>query len=113
MHGCSLDLKAALHVNSALTPKMREHINKTRWTKRQHKLPAQLCGYSFDLNRDGVQELFIHTGECGTNRDPNLLAIRFVDGKAEIIAAIQGSFGLIKRENDWDDIVEFNLSGPT
>lgn len=35
-----------------------------------------------------------------------------VEGKAEIIAAIQGSFGLIRRENDWDDIVEFNFSGP-
>jgi hypothetical protein len=32
-----------------------------------------------------------------------MLVIRIVEGKAEIIAAIQGSFGLIKRENDWDE----------
>jgi hypothetical protein len=71
-----------------------------------------LSGYSFDLNGDGVREHFVHTGECGADGDPNMLVLQIDGDRAEIIAAIQGSFGLIEREGDWADIVEFNFSGP-
>ena len=112
MYACSMDMKAALFIEPILTPEMREHINKSRWTKGQHKLPASLSGYSFDLNGDGVREHFVHTGECGADEDPNMLVLQIAGDRAEIIAAIQGTFGLIEREGDWADIVEFNFSGP-
>lgn len=103
----SLDPKqTTLEGPDAINPERRERINKLRWTKGQHRLPETIAGSRFDLNKDGTPELIILTGE-GHAFAPNRLVVRIDSGKTEIIGAFHGSFGLVRREEGWDDIVVF------
>jgi hypothetical protein len=95
------DSKQAVFPQEAITADMRKHINAARWSKGQHKLPDVLIGWEFDLNKDGVVEFIIETGEWGGHQ----LVLRILNGNADIIGALGGSFGLIRRENGWDEIV--------
>jgi hypothetical protein len=103
----SEDMKQAILTfgeNGPITPEVREHINRTRWSKGQHKLPEEIIGSRFDLNNDGTDELILETG---TN-DPtgqHRLVVRIENNRAEILLAFQGSFVLVKREGAWDDIL--------
>lgn len=108
MYVSSMELKAALlFTRGAEPPGLREHINKTRWTKGQHKLPDSPGGYHFDLNGDGIEEIFIETGEYDGSLNMGVLVVRMDRGKPEIICALKGSFGLVRRDGAWHDIVEF------
>ncbi len=108
MYFHSYDGKRVVGMRDALSEKDRERVNKARWARGQHQLPDDIGQLQFDLNGDGVNEMIVETG----NDDPaglgGHLVLRFDRGKCEIILAFHGSFGLIRREGEWDDIVVYS-----
>ncbi len=106
MYFVTWDAKQAFLPQSAISDEMRKHINSARWPKGQHKLPQYLTGWRFDLDKDGADEVILDTGSpYGSS-----LVLRIQGGRAEIVGAFNGSFGLIRREKHWDDIVVFSFA---
>ncbi len=50
-------------------------------------------------------EWIVRTGEGDPSGSHSALILRISDGKAEIIGAFRGSFGVVTREGEWDDII--------
>lgn len=104
MYFVTWDAKQAVFPQEKISTEMRKHINSVRWSKGQHHLPEQLEGWLCDLNKDGKDEAIIETDQAAGDH----LVLRIEDERAEIIGTFRGSFGLIRRQGDWDDIVEFS-----
>jgi hypothetical protein len=104
MYFVTWDAKQAVFPQEKISGEMRKRINSVRWSKGQHHLPAQLEGWFLDLNKDGVDEAIIETGQAAGDH----LVLRIEGERAEIIGTFRGSFGLIRRQEGWDDIVEFS-----
>lgn len=65
MYFVTWDAKQAIFPQSIITADMRQHINRARWSKGQHKLRERLIGWQCDLNKDGVGEVIVETGQWG------------------------------------------------
>lgn len=63
-------------------------------------------GHAFDLNGDGVDELFVVTGEQDSENFTYYLVLRMDRGGPEIIGALRSNYAFNPRPGEWHEIVE-------
>lgn len=91
----------------AVTPEVIDYINRNRWTQGQYQMSVEMAfGHSCDLNGDGIDELFVITGEQDPNNFTYYVVLRLDRDRPEIIGALRRNFAFNKRPGEWHEIVE-------
>jgi hypothetical protein len=97
-------------VTSELPATMRAALRGYDCAAPDGTLPAELHGFTFDLNRDGKPEHFIAT-TCGGSGGPDYLILTQRGGEWIALGEFQGGIHVMPAPSGWPELVTTSRGG--